>query len=194
MPSISNDELERARPSISDDESRHSRHSVSDDELKSDDEMQSSMPSVSHDEELHKPLESSKLQQGLAAVTSYLVALFLHLLSYVKKWPLKLMGQHPLPGNRSSSPGNVNVNDPAAIGNGVAAAPHFMPSLQVRHLDIRNLNHIPNGLDNLGWEHLSSLPEINVDLHSWQYSFNELLQTELRRAPNHLTLNVKRAF
>jgi hypothetical protein len=166
------------------------------------------MPSVSHDDELHRPLESSKLQQGLAAVAYYLVAFFLHVLAYVKRWPLKLMGQHPLPCNHASSPGNVTVNDPAAtpsvsddenkgstICNGAAAAPRFMPSLQVLHLDICELDYIPNSWDNLSWEHLSSLREINVALDSGQYHRNKILQTELRRAaevhPNHPTLHME---
>jgi hypothetical protein len=230
VSSVSGDELERARPSVSDDESMPSvshdelerafhiwngvedtsMPSVSDDELRSDDEMQSPTPSVSHDDELHRPLKSSKLQQGLAAVASYLLAFFLHVLAYVKRWPLKLMGQHPLPENRDSSPGTPYKNDPAATPSvsddenkgstscdGAAAAPHFMPSLQVLHLDIHDLNHFPNWMDNLGWEHLSSLWEINASLERERlFDPINILETKLRRAavvhPNHPTLHMKK--
>jgi hypothetical protein len=75
MPSVSHDELERAFHIWNGVEDT-SMDSVSDDELRSDDEVQSPTPSVSHDDELHRPLKSSKLQQGLAAVAYYLLAFF----------------------------------------------------------------------------------------------------------------------
>ncbi|EES10297.1 hypothetical protein BDA96_05G243800 [Sorghum bicolor] len=75
-------------------------------------------------------------------------------------------------------------------------APRFMPRLQVLNLDLRSLFAIPNWLNNcnLGWEHLSSLQEINADLE-YAGVKNIILEMALRRAasvhPNHPTLRMK---
>jgi disease resistance protein RPM1 len=218
-------------PCVSDDELFHStRTSVSDDELKRDDELQSPMPFVSHDDELHIPLErSSQLRQELATVPYYLHAFFLHVLAYVKRWPHKLIGQDPLPSNPAPSHRIVNGNgeDPAVMlstshaesmgsicSQGAAAAPRFMPNLQVLHLGVScdyfhkvlsglSLGGIkqtdPSWVYNLGWEYLSSLREINADLSldiSMRRGFHNILEKALRRAaevhPNHPTLNLKK--
>ncbi|KAJ1255375.1 hypothetical protein BS78_K251200 [Paspalum vaginatum] len=88
------------------------------------------------------------------------------------------------------------------IGEGIAAAPHhrFMPSLQVLQIRVpaAALDHPYCMCDNLiGWEYLSSLREISVDLSFYIDDASDAAKLEkvkeaLRRAaekhPNHPTL------
>lgn len=147
------------------------------------------MPSISHDDELHHSHRGAiqpcwKLKHGLAALTyNYLLALFLHVMAFVKRWSLKKVGQYTSNSNRGPATGSggedlaamPSVSDDENKGSicicseGSAAAPPFMPSLQVLHLGLRAAESHPNCCDNLGLEYLSSLWEINVYLFSHNF-------------------------
>lgn len=85
-----------------------------------------------------------------------------------------------------------NKEDPV-VGEGAAAAPcRFMPCLQELHLEV--LYVYPSYWDYLGWEYLSSLRRIDVDLYVYHSAAEKLAGEKLRRAvdahPNRPALRI----
>lgn len=122
-------------------------------------------PTVSDDDELQGPL-----QRGIAAIVYYLLAFLHFVLAFLKIQPLQKLGHHTCISGRASAPA-LNGEDPIdmpSVSDGDdqrkgSAAPRFMPSLQVLRIEGCDLamEH-PRYLDNLGWEYLPSLQEINM--------------------------------
>lgn len=211
MPFVSNDD-ESERPMVS---------TSDDDELKSDhDELHRPvMPTRSGDDEFNIPFQRrSILQHGIAAVAYYLLVFFPSCSGLSKETkPLNKLGHHPSSSNRGSAPPlNGEDEDPIAMpsvsdnddqrndsicSEGRAEQPRLMPSLQILQFQVcgRALKD-HRYCNNLGWEYLTSLQEINVlglyDRWSYNDSKDNKVEAVLRRTAqvhtNRTTLLIER--
>ncbi|WVZ90779.1 hypothetical protein U9M48_037047, partial [Paspalum notatum var. saurae] len=89
-----------------------------------------------------------------------------------------------------------NKEDYSVVAKGAGAAPRFMPNLQVLHFQVRcRTGRVHGYCDNyIGWEYLSSLREIEVDLWTNDRVDHKAAKVALRRAayehPNRPALRI----